>query len=140
MSGRKRWFDVVSGFSRTTPRLFALGLVALLASPYAVPDLDAAQQRGRALRAQPMPRNDVMKRQVQRRFEEPAYARGFSDGHARGLEDGRKQARYDPAGSDQYRNADQGFQESYGSRDAYRNNYRAGFRQGYEEGYRAGTR
>ena len=129
MSGRK-W----------KPRLFGAALVALLASPYAIPDLDAAQ-RGRGLRAREvMKRTDVMKRQVQRRFEEPAFTRGYSDGHARGLEDGRNQQRYDPVGSRDYRNADQGFQDSYGSRDAYRNNYRAGFRQGYEDGYRDGTR
>jgi hypothetical protein len=36
--------------------------------------------------------------------------------------------------------ADGGYTESYGSRDAYRTNYRAGFCQGYEDGYRAGTR
>jgi hypothetical protein len=122
MSGRK-W----------RPRLSGAALVVLLASPCAIPDLDAAQ-RGRSLRAQPQ------KKQVQRRFEEPAYARGYADGHARGLEDGRKQERYDPAGSREYRDADQGFKDSYGSRDAYRNNYRAGFRQGYEDGYREGTR
>jgi hypothetical protein len=108
------------------PRLFGAALVALLAFPYAIPDLDAAQ------------RNNL--RQVQRRFEEPAYARGYADGRARGLQDGRNHERYDPTGSREYRNADQGFQESYGSRDAYRNNYRAGFRQGYEDGYREGTR
>jgi hypothetical protein len=111
------------------PGLFGAALVALLASPCAVSDLDAAQ-RGKGL----------VKKQVQRRFEEPAYARGYADGHARGLDDGRKQERYDPVGSREYRNADQGFQDRYGSRDAYRNNYRAGFRQGYEDGYRDGTR
>jgi len=45
-------------------------------------------------------------------YQEPAYARGYSD------------------------EADDGYYGSYGSRDAYRNNYRAGFREGYEEGYR----
>lgn len=116
MFGRKRWLN-------------ALSLVALLASPYAIADLDAAQ-RGKG----------PIKKQVQRRFEEPAYARGYADGHARGLDDGRRQERYDPVGSREYRKGDQGFHESYGSRDAYRTNYRAGFRQGYEDGYRERTR
>jgi hypothetical protein len=117
---------------------FLLALVTLLASPYAIPDLDAAQ-RGR-VQSQNALKRDAPKRQVQRRFEEPAYARGYADGHARGLADGKNDARYDPVGSRDYRNGDRGFQESYGSRDAHRNNYRAGFRQGYEDGYREATK
>jgi len=35
-----------------------------------------------------------------------------------------------------YRDADQGFYLSYGSREAYKDNYRAGFRAGYDAGYR----
>jgi hypothetical protein len=72
-------------------------------------------------------------------YQEPASARGYSDGYRQGLDDGRDRDRYDPVGHRDYRNADQGFYGSYGSRDAYRNNYRAGYRQGYEEGYRDGT-
>jgi hypothetical protein len=123
-------------FGRTwRSRLVGAALVALLASPYTIADLDAAQ-RGRGL----LSSKGLVKKQAPRRFEEPAYARGYADGHARGLDNGRKQERYDPVGGREYRDADQGFQESYGSRDAYRNNYRAGFRQGYEDGYREGTR
>jgi hypothetical protein len=69
-------------------------------------------------------------------FQEAASARGFSDGYERGLNDGRDRDRYDPVGSRDYRDGDNGYSGSYGSRDAYKNNYRAGFRQGYEEGYR----
>jgi hypothetical protein len=75
-----------------------------------------------------------------RRHQETAYARGYEDGYRKGVADGRAGDRYDPAESREYRDADGGYTESYGSRDAYRINYRAGFRQGYEDGYRAGTR
>ncbi len=75
-----------------------------------------------------------------RRHQESASARGYEDGYRTGVADGRRGDRYDPAESREYRDADGGYTESYGSRDAYRTNYRAGFRQGYEDGYRAGTR
>jgi hypothetical protein len=78
--------------------------------------------------------------QAPRRHQETAYARGYEDGYRKGVADGRAGDRYDPAESREYRDADGGYTESYGSRDAYRTNYRAGFRQGYEDGYRAGTR
>ena len=71
-------------------------------------------------------------------YQEPAFARGYADGYQEGLNDFRGRDRYDPVGSRDYRNGDQGYYGSYGSRDAYKNNYRAGFRQGYEEGYRSG--
>jgi hypothetical protein len=72
-------------------------------------------------------------------YQEPASARGYSDGYARGLSDGRDHDRYDPVGERDYRDGDNGYSGAYGSKDAYKNNYRAGFRQGYEEGYRDGT-
>lgn len=75
-----------------------------------------------------------------RRQQETAYARGYGDGYRTGVADGRRGERYNPAESREYRDADAGYTESYGSRDAYRTNYRTGFRQGYEDGYRAGTR
>ena len=82
----------------------------------------------------------IVNRQVPRAYQEPAFARGYEDGHARGLADGRTRDLYDPAGSPEYRNGNEGYSPSYGSRDAYRSNYRAGFRQGYEDGYRSVTR
>jgi hypothetical protein len=71
-------------------------------------------------------------------YQEPAFARGYADGYEEGLQAFRDRDRYDPVGSRDYRNGDQGYYGSYGSREAYRNNYRGGFRQGYEEGYRSG--
>jgi flagellar biosynthesis/type III secretory pathway protein FliH len=75
-----------------------------------------------------------------RGYQEPAFARGYSDGWEKGLEDSRDRDRYDPVRHGEYRSGDNGYQRSYGSRDAYKNNYRSGFRQGYEDGYRDSTR
>ena len=71
-------------------------------------------------------------------YQEPAFARGFSDGYEDGVNDGRDRNRYDPVAERDYRSADNGYYGSYGSKDAYKNNYRAGFRQGYDDGYREG--
>ena len=73
-------------------------------------------------------------------YQDPAFARGYSDGFERGLDDGRDRDRYDPVRHRDYRNADDGYYRDYGPKQAYENNYRAGFRQGYEEGYRDGNR
>lgn len=75
-----------------------------------------------------------------RGYQEPAYARGYSDGFQQGADDGRDRDRYDPVRHGDYKDGDNGYERSYGSKDAYKNNYRSGYRQGYEEGYRNGTR
>lgn len=72
-----------------------------------------------------------------RGYQEPAFARGYSDGWNKGLDDGRDRDRYDPVRHGDYKDADNGYERSYGSKDAYKNNYRSGFRQGYEDGYRS---
>jgi hypothetical protein len=77
---------------------------------------------------------------VLRGYQDPAFARGYSDGWEQGAKDLRGRDRYDPARHGDYRDGDEGYNRSYGSKDAYKNNYRAGFRQGYEEGYRNRTR
>ena len=86
------------------------------------------------------PRDDRREGGVVRRapggYQEPAFARGYSDGYEDGVNDGKDRNRYDPVGEKDYRSADKGYNGNYGSKDAYKNNYRAGFRQGYEEGYR----
>jgi hypothetical protein len=114
---------------------------ALMASAFHAP-LDA-QGRGRAAPRKveganrDTPRWSLPARATpQKKYEEPAYARGFEAGRERGTADARDGARYDPVGSAEYRDGDRGYTASYGSRDAYKSNYRAGFRQGYEEGYR----
>jgi hypothetical protein len=74
-----------------------------------------------------------------RAYEEPAFARGYSDGFRHAQDDRRDRRRYDPVGHRDYREADQGFVRTYGTLEAYRNNYRAGFRAGYDAGYRDDT-
>src|SRR5262245_60629495 len=71
-----------------------------------------------------------------RAYEEPAFARGYSDGFRHAQEDRRERRRYDPVGHRDYSEADQGFARSYGTLEAYRNNYRAGVRAGYVAGFR----
>jgi hypothetical protein len=82
------------------------------------------------------PRSSLHGRVTAKKFEEPAFARGFEAGKTRGLADAKDGERYDPVASREYRDGDRGYTASYGSRDAYKSNYRAGFRQGYEDGYR----
>ena len=77
--------------------------------------------------------------QTGRVYEEPAFARGYTDGFKHAQEDRRDRSRYDPVGHRDYREADQGFSSSYGTLESYRNNYRAGFRAGYDAGYRDDT-
>lgn len=69
-------------------------------------------------------------------YDEPAYARGYADGFAKGREDVDDRDRYDPVRHREYRDGDRGYKDSYGSRDLYKQNYREGFREGYEDGYR----
>ena len=85
-------------------------------------------------------RRDGLGRRAAGGYQEPASARGYSDGYEDGLNDGRRRDRYDPVASRDYRDGDNGYFGAYGARDAYKNNYRAGFRQGYEEGYRDAAR
>ena len=141
--------------SHWKPFLITLAACAVFVSP-SLGDLAYGQGRGRGEQSASQGRGRgqalapskgsgqtapgrALSRQVPRGFQEPAFARGYADGYQRGLTDGKARQRYDPADSAEYRNADQGYANAYGSRDAYRNNYRAGFRQGYEEGYREAT-
>jgi hypothetical protein len=73
-------------------------------------------------------------------LNEPAYARGYADGFDKGREDFRDRDRYDPLRHGDYRDGDNGYDRSYGSKEAYKQYYREGFRAGYEDGYRGGNR
>jgi len=120
--------------------LLVTALVSLFLVTPSIADSAAAQGRARGRLQAPPVRQGIVGRQVPRRHQEPAFARGYENGYARGLVDGRRRSRYDPVDSHDYRDADTGYSASYGARDAYKNNYRAGFRQGYEDGYRDVTR
>ena len=92
--------------------------------------------RGRGNSDTDTPRWSLPGRVIPKKYEEPAFARGYAAGKERGTDDAKKGDRYDPVASREYRDGDLGYAASYGSRDAYKSNYRAGFRQGYEDGYR----
>ena len=108
---------------------------------------EAGQGRGRArgLEGNPGPHrgwesNQGRGRANARNFQDSASASGYDAGYDRGLIDGRDGQRYDPVRHKDYRDAERGYAESYGSRDGYKTNFRTGFRQGYEDGYREGSR
>jgi len=126
---------------RSTRAAALLVNAALVVGALAMP-LPAAAQFGRGRMGPPgwEQRNDRGAGRSIRRYQEPAYARGYSDGYQHGWNDGRDRDRYDPGGHRDYRDANQGFYGGYGPRAAYRTNYRSGFRPGYEDGYRDGQR
>jgi len=108
-------------------------LVALLVALFLVAAAVPADAQGRG-RGRPTVVPQSYERDVQQ--QEPAYARGYADGLRYAQDDRQDRRRYDPVAHSDYRDADNGFSRSYGSRDAYKNNYRAGFRAGYDAGYR----
>jgi hypothetical protein len=64
----------------------------------------------------------------------------YDNGYRKGLEKGREDARdrdgFDPVQHKEYRNADSGYNNRYGTKDQYKLAYRDGFEAGYSEGYR----
>lgn len=65
-----------------------------------------------------------------------AADRGYQDGLSTGQQDSYRGQSYDPQRSHYYKNADYGYNSSYGNKNAYRQAYRNGFVQGYRDGYR----
>jgi hypothetical protein len=65
-----------------------------------------------------------------------AYDRGFREGVTEGEKDGRSRDPYRYQDEGDFRNADVGYNRSYGDRDRYRQVFRQGFADGYAEGYR----
>ena len=127
MRGRK-WTRLVA----------AAGACVILASPVLAEPRDVPQRGWPAARR--IGGDERAGRRTTRGYQEPAFARGYDDGYARGAADGRGRNRYDPVKDKDYRAGDVGYTPGYGSRDAYRTNYRGGFREGYEDGYRDSTR
>jgi len=70
----------------------------------------------------------------------PAAQTGYRDGLNEGRKDARDRRAYDPVRTKQYRNADEGYNNRYGSRDEYKREYRSAFEQGYRDGYGNGRR
>jgi hypothetical protein len=65
--------------------------------------------------------------------------RAFDEGHRKGFDRGRDDARHGRARSyeqyKEYRNGDGGYRREYGDREVYREVFRQGFRAGYAEAF-----
>ena len=68
------------------------------------------------------------------------YDTGFREGIKEGEKDGRGGDRYRYQDEGDFRKADVGYRNSYGSRDMYRQAFRSGFADGYSDGYRRYSR
>jgi hypothetical protein len=71
-----------------------------------------------------------------RNFERRAYDNGYREGLEHGEKDARRGRDFAYAHDSEYRDADHGYNRSYGSIDAYRRVFRQGYTDGYTEGYR----
>lgn len=131
---------------------FGKTLVAMIVAlaPLAMSDVSDASQRGRGRSRAPQQNQALSgdsrensgrgRAHTPRIYQDSASATGYENGHDLGLLDGRDGQRYDPVRHKDYRDAQRGYTQSYGSREGYRTNFRSGFRQGYEDGYREGAR
>jgi hypothetical protein len=69
-------------------------------------------------------------------YGDVAYERGYREGVKDGKDDGEDRDRYNPQGHGDYKDADDGYNSRYGSKEAYRANFRRGYLAGYDESYR----
>jgi hypothetical protein len=69
-------------------------------------------------------------------YATPAYDNGYRDGLEKGREDTDRRNSFDPVRHKEYRNADRGYNNRYGSKDQYKLTYRDGFEAGYQAAYR----
>jgi hypothetical protein len=67
-----------------------------------------------------------------------AYDNGYRDGVKRGEQASRDRRGLDVERERDYRQADNGYNRSFGDRNRYRDSYRGGFAQGYRDGYNRG--
>jgi hypothetical protein len=70
-----------------------------------------------------------------RDIERQAYDYGYRDGIRAGERDGRSGRSFSFNRHDDWRDADSGYNRSWGDRDWYRRTYRRGFESGYTESY-----
>ncbi|MEO6235704.1 MAG: hypothetical protein ABIQ52_01830 [Vicinamibacterales bacterium] len=64
-----------------------------------------------------------------------AYDNGYRDGLKRGEQALRDRRAFDVQREREYRDAENGYNRSYGDRNRYRDNYRGGFTQGFRDAY-----
>src|SRR6266508_331089 len=75
-----------------------------------------------------------------RNFDRRAYDNGYREGLEHGEKDGRRGRDFAYAHDSEYRDADHGYNRSYGSKESYRRVFRQGYVEGYTEGYRGSHR
>lgn len=80
--------------------------------------------------------DDIVNGRARGGYGDVAYERGYREGLKDGKDDGEDRDRYNPYDHGDYKDADDGYNGSYGSKDAYRSNFRRGYLAGYDEGYR----
>lgn len=66
---------------------------------------------------------------------QPAEQRGFRDGIADGIVQGRESRRSQPAATERYKRADGGYSDSAGDLNQYKRLYREAYSTGYQQGY-----
>jgi hypothetical protein len=66
-----------------------------------------------------------------------AADQGYRDGLNTGQNDSRQGDSYNPQRSHYYRSATDGYNSSYGNKNAYKQAFREGFTRGYDEGFRS---
>jgi hypothetical protein len=98
-----------------------------------------AQGQGRPLPTAPLP-PAVRYQGARNRYFQLAYGNGYTDGHEKGIEDGRHWRSFDPERHRRYRDADHRYDRRYGPRVEYQRAYRDGFLAGYRMGYREAGR
>lgn len=71
-------------------------------------------------------------------YGNPGCERGLQDGRRDGERDRATGHSYRPTHSDNYEDADRGYNSSFGDKKYYKQQYRNGYIQGYEQGYAYG--
>jgi hypothetical protein len=69
-----------------------------------------------------------------RKAREHGFQHGYRDGYRQGRADLKANVKYNPESQD-FRNADLGYEEYMGSREDFQDGYRGGFKAGYDDGF-----
>lgn len=68
-------------------------------------------------------------------YTDVAFDMGYRIGLHQGQRDAGDNKSFDPNRHDDYRDADKGYHNDYGSKAAYRNHFRQGYMRGYQDGF-----
>ena len=118
-----------------TSRLLQISAAAALVMAAAAP---ARAQAGAWLGSAPAAYANDDYRTSYADAQRSAYDFGYRDGLKRGEQAARDRRGLDVERERDYRQADNGYNRSFGDRNRYRDNYRVGFAQGYRDAYNRG--